>query len=167
MLKILSILVRNHPGVLSHVAGMFTRRAYNIESISAGKTSDPDITRITIVVSGDEHIIDQVTKQLKKLADVIKVTGMNYSESLTRELILVTIFSDMDQRQEVINISNTFGGDVVDIAEKTMTLQMVGNHLQIHTLMRALEKFKIKELAKTGVVALPLESQIELNQNFR
>ncbi len=166
MRKIISILVRNHPGVLSHVAGMFTRRAYNIESIAAGETENPDVTRITIVVSGDEIILEQVTKQLRKLIDVIKVQDLKYAESITRELVLLTILSPMEKRQEVINTANTFGATVVDIAEKTMTLEFVGNSNKINTIMAALRGFKVKEIARTGLVALPLESQLEKNRTL-
>ncbi len=166
MRKIISILVRNHPGVLSHVAGMFTRRAYNIESIAAGETENPDVTRITIVVSGDEIILEQVTKQLRKLIDVIKVQDLKYAESITRELVLLTILSPLEKRQEVINTANTFGATVVDIAEKTMTLEFVGNSNKINTIMAALQGFKVKEIARTGLVALPMESQLEKNRTL-
>lgn len=163
MRKIISIHVRNHPGVLSHVAGLFTRRAYNIESIAAGETEDPNVTRITIVVSGDETILEQVTKQLRKLIDVIKVQDLSYSKSITRELVLITIFTPVNKRQQVINSANTFGATVVDISTKTMTLEFVGNTRQISILLKMLEGFEIKEIARTGLVALPLESQAEEN----
>ncbi len=161
MRKMISILVRNHPGVLSHVAGLFTRRGYNIESIAAGVTENPEVTRITIVVSGDEVILEQVTKQLRKLIDVIKVQDLKYSESITRELVLLTVVVSRDKRQEVITAANTFGATVDDIAEKTMTLEFVGNERKVNTIIRALDGFKVKELARTGFVALPMESQSE------
>jgi len=161
MRKMISILVRNHPGVLSHVSGLFARRGYNIESIAAGVTERPDVTRITIVVSGDELILEQVAKQLRKLIDVIKVQDLKYSESITRELVLLTIHVPRDKRQEVVLTANSFGAEVVDIADKTMTLEFVGNERRINVLLRALENFKVKELARTGFVALPLESQLE------
>lgn len=166
MRKVISILVRNHPGVLSHVAGLFTRRAYNIESIAAGETEDPKVTRITIVVSGDEDILGQVTKQLRKLIDVIKVLDLKYSKSLTRELVLMTIFTPPDKRQSVINLANTFGATVADIASSTMTLEFVGNQRQISNIMQMLEDFEVKAIARTGLVALPLESQVEQNQSM-
>ncbi len=164
MLKIISIHVRNHPGVLSHIAGLFTRRAYNIESIAAGATSDPNITGITIVVSGEEFILNQVTKQIRKLIDVVKVEDLCYSASLTRELVLLTIYATAAQRQEVINLANTFGATVADIAEETMTLEFMGNNLKIDTILKAMEGFTTKQIARTGVVALPLESQLEQNK---
>ncbi|MFH1136153.1 MAG: acetolactate synthase small subunit [Pseudomonadota bacterium] len=161
MRKMISILVRNHPGVLSHVAGLFTRRAYNIESIAAGVTETPEVTRITIVVTGDEVILEQVTKQLRKLIDVIKVQDLKYSESITRELVLMTIFVPREKRQEVLTTANTFQATVVDISEKTMTLEFVGNERKINTVIQALSVFKVKDMARTGFVALPLESGTE------
>lgn len=161
MRKMISILVRNHPGVLSHVAGLFTRRGYNIESIAAGVTEKPEITRITIVVSGDEVILEQVTKQLRKLVDVIKVQDLKYSESITRELVLLTMFVPREKRQEVITAANTFGATVVDISEKTMTVEFVGNERKVNTVIQTFNRFKVKDMARTGFVALPLESQAE------
>ncbi len=161
MRKMISIMVRNHPGVLSHVAGLFTRRGYNIESIAAGVTEKTDVTRITIVVTGDELVLEQVTKQLRKLIDVIRVYDLKYSESITRELVLLTIFVPHDRRREVIATANAFGATVVDIAEKTMTMEFVGNERRVNTVLEALDGFAVKEFARTGFVALPLESQRE------
>ncbi|MFH0729122.1 MAG: acetolactate synthase small subunit [Pseudomonadota bacterium] len=161
MHKILSLLVRNHPGVLSHVAGLFTRRGYNIESISAGETANPAITRITLVVGEDEAVIEQVSKQIRKLIDVVKVQELTYEGSITRELLLLAIYVSASKREDVISIANTFGATVVDISEKIMTLEISGNSLKINTIIRALGNYKIKELARTGLVALPLESMLE------
>jgi acetolactate synthase-1/3 small subunit len=160
MTRILSVLVRNHPGVLSHVAGLFTRRGYNIKSLAAGETQDPHITRITIVVGEDEAVVDQISKQIRKLIDVIDVRELTYEGSITRELLLLTIFVPMEERADVIALTNTFGATVVDIAEKTMTIELSGNALKINTVIRAIEGYRIKELARTGLVALPLESML-------
>ena len=97
-------MVRNHPGVLSHVAGLFTRRAFNIESVAAGPTENPDVTRIHIVALGDERQIDQVIKQIQKLIDVLEVSVLTYAGSVTRELVLVTISSSQDSRQEILQL---------------------------------------------------------------
>ena len=161
MRKMISILVRNHPGVLSHVSGMFTRRAYNIESISAGVTENPHVTRITIVATGDEAVLEQVTKQLRKLIDVIKVHDLKYSESIVRELVLLTLFVPREKRQEVITTSNSFQATVVDLTEKTMTLEFVGNQRKVNLIIQDFSAFRVKEMARTGYVALPLESQAE------
>jgi len=158
MRQVISVLVRNHPGVLSHVAGLFARRAYNIESIVAGVTERPDITRITLVVSGDESILEQVTKQLRKLIDVIGVIDLKYSKSITRELILMTVYLPPEKRVELIQVANSFGAIIVDISDQTATLELSGNERRINTLLMALAPFKIKEIARTGLIALPLES---------
>ena len=163
MRKMISILVRNQPGVLSHVAGLVTRRGYNVEGIAAGPTEDSSVTRITLVVAGDEHVLEQVTKQIRKLIDVIKVQDLKYSESICRELFLMTLFVPQEKRQEVMTVANTFGAKVVDIADKTMTIEFVGNMIQVNTVMNAFDGYKVKYIARTGTVALPLESQHDRN----
>jgi len=154
----LSILVRNHPGVLSHIAGLFARRGYNIESIAAGVTEKPDVTRITIVVVGDEEVLEQVTKQLRKLIDVIKVVDLKYSESITRELAIITVNCNSDTRGEIIEISDVYNGTVVDISENTITIQVTGNERQIKGFIKLLSRFGIEEMARTGLIALPYRS---------
>lgn len=154
----LSILVRNHPGVLSHIAGLFARRAYNIESIAAGVTDKPDVTRITIVVKGDEYILEQVTKQLRKLIDVIKVVDLGYADSISRELALLTVKSSKETRSQIIEISNVFNATIVDLTEKLITLQVVGNDRQIKGIIKLLSFFGIEEMVRTGVIALPYRS---------
>jgi acetolactate synthase-1/3 small subunit len=166
MRQVISVLVRNHPGVLSHVAGLFARRAYNIESIVAGITDRPDITRITLVVTGDESILEQVTKQLRKLIDVIGVIDLKYSQSVTRELILMTVYLPLEKRVELIQVANSFGATLVDISDQTATLEFSGNERRINTLLMALAPFKIKEIARTGLIALPLESVVTDNREF-
>ena len=158
MRQVISVLVRNHPGVLSHVAGLFTRRAYNIESIAAGVTERPDVTRITLVVSGDETVMEQVVKQLRKLIDVIRVVDLKYSQAVTRELVLMTVLLPADKRVGFIQIADSFGAKIVDISDQTATIEFSGNERQIHSVLMALEPFKIKEMARTGLIALPIES---------
>jgi acetolactate synthase-1/3 small subunit len=166
MRQVVSVLVRNHPGVLSHVAGLFARRAYNIESIVAGVTDRADITRITIVVTGDESILEQVTKQLRKLIDVIGVIDLKYSQSITRELILMTVYLPLEKRVELILVANSFGATIVDISDQTATLEFSGNERRINTLLMALAPFKVKEIARTGLIALPLESLVGDSREF-
>lgn len=158
MRQVISVLVRNHPGVLSHVAGLFTRRAYNIESIAAGITERPDVTRITLVVSGDETVLEQVVKQLRKLIDVIRVVDLKYAQAVTRELVLMTVILPAEKRVEFIQIANSFGAKIVDISDQTATLEFSGNERQINSVLMALGDFKIKEMARTGLIALPIES---------
>ncbi len=161
MYRILSVLVRNHAGVLSHVAGLFTRRGYNIASLVAGETADPNISRITIVTAGDKVMLKQVSKQLQKLIDVIRVEELSYEDSVSRELLLLTIFVPKEKRSDVVMLANTFGATVADIAKETMTLEFTGNSLKINNIIKVLEDYKIKDLARTGLLALPLESCIE------
>jgi acetolactate synthase I/III small subunit len=166
MRQVISVLVRNHPGVLSHVAGLFTRRAYNIESIVAGVTERPDITRITLVVTGDESVLEQVVKQLRKLIDVIGVIDLKFSQSITRELILMTVFLPPDKRVEFIQVANSFGATIVDISDQTATIEFSGNERRVNTLLMALTPFKVKEMARTGLIALPLESIVADSREF-
>lgn len=156
----LSILVRNHAGVLSHVAGLFTRRGYNIESISAGITERPDITRITIVVTGDHRIVEQVTKQVQKLVDVINVTNLKYNESVSRELAIIAVSARPANRSAIIEVINVFNAHIVDMAEDAIVLEVVGNARQINSIIQLLSPFGIDSIARTGVVALAYRSQI-------
>ena len=161
MNKILSVLVRNHAGVLSHVAGLFTRRGYNIESLVAGVTANPEISRLTIVIAGDDAVTEQVMKQIRKLIDVISVEEFTYEDAITRELLLLTIFVPSDKRHEVITLTSILGASVADISETTMTLEFTGNSLKINNIVKSLAGYKIKDLARTGLLALPLESNLE------
>ncbi len=154
-------MVRNHPGVLSHVAGLFTRRAFNIESVAAGPTENPDVTRIHIVALGDERQIDQVIKQIQKLIDVLEVSVLTYAGSVTRELVLVTISSSQDSRQEILQLADVLGGKVVDLTVRAITLEFSGNERQVNNALRMVERFGIKRMARTGMVALPFESILE------
>ena len=164
MNKILSVLVRNHAGVLSHVAGLFTRRGYNIESLVAGVTANPEISRLTIVIAGSDAVTEQVMKQISKLVDVISVEEFTYEDALTRELLLLTIFVPPEKRHEVITLTNILGASVADISETTMTIEFTGNSLKINNIVKSLDGYKIKDLARTGLLALPLESSLEKKQ---
>ena len=156
----LSILVRNHAGVLSHVAWLFTRRGYNIESISAGHTERPDITRITIVVTGDSNIVEQVLKQCQKLVDVIRVSSLKYNESVSRELALIVVTARPEERSRIMEIADVFQANVVDMAEDAMILEVVGNARHIDSIIQLLSPFGIENIARTGVVALAYRSRI-------
>jgi len=156
----LSLLVRNHAGVLSHISGLFARRGYNIESISAGITERSDITRITIVVTGDVKIVEQVLKQCQKLVDVIQVQSLKYSESVTRELAILAVTAKPDNRSRIMEIADVFDATVVDMAEGAIILEAVGNARRINSLIHLLSPFGIEDIARTGVVALAYRSQI-------
>jgi acetolactate synthase-1/3 small subunit len=156
----LSVLVRNHAGVLSHVAGLFTRRGYNIESISAGITERSDITRITIVVTGDYKILEQVVKQCQKLVDVISVSSLKYNESITRELAIIAVKASQETRSPIIEVADVFDAKIVDMSEQAIMLEVTGNTRLIDSIIKLLSPFGIEEIARTGVVALRYRSQI-------
>ncbi len=158
MRHIISVLVRNHPGVLSHVVGLFTQRSYNIESLAAGVTENPEITRITIVVTGDERVLDQMMKQVNKLVDVLQVNDLKYSQAITRELAIITIKTSPQSRREVIEIANVFNAKIVDMSEDTITLELSGTERVLQNLVRLLNPANIDEMARTGTIALSLKS---------
>ena len=158
MRHLLSVLVRNHAGVLSHVAGLFTRRSYNIESLVAGETEDPNVARITIVVSGDEWVLELVTKQLWKLIDVIKVTDLKFDKSIRRELALITVMTTTKTRREVIEIAQVFKAGIVDMSEETITVELSGEERIIDNIVNLFMPYGINEMARTGIIALGIKS---------
>ncbi|MDR1545881.1 MAG: acetolactate synthase small subunit [Deltaproteobacteria bacterium] len=153
MKKTLSILVQNRPGVLSHVAGLITRRGYNVESIAAGPTENVKITRITLVAAGDEPVLDQIVKQVRKLVDVISVEVMD-PESITGELAVVTVSAEGAKRGELINLINILGLTLTDVREDSLTVMAAGQALAVEMALTSLGPFGIKALARTGLVSL-------------
>ncbi|MFA6866012.1 MAG: acetolactate synthase small subunit [Clostridia bacterium] len=151
---IVSILVRNHSGVLRRVAGLFSRRGYNIESLSVGETQDVGVSRITVVVQGDEYIIEQIVKQVSKLIEVMKVERLHSSEAVYRELSLLRISTTNENRSEIIEIINIFRGRVVDIAEKSMIVEITGDSGKVNAFIKAMDSFTILELVRTGLTAM-------------
>ena len=154
MKKILAILVRNRPGVLSHVAGLVTRRGYNVESIAAGPTENIAITRINLVVSGDGPILEQVVKQVRKLVDVIRVDDLTDNEPVTGELALMTIKAHGSSRAEALNIVNLLGLSLSDIREDSLTVMVAGTALTVDMAVSGLKPYGIVAMARTGLVAL-------------
>lgn len=157
---ILSVLVENHAGVLSKVAGLFSRRGFNIHSLTVGTTEDKNISRMTIIVDGDKHLIEQITKQLNKLVDVIKIKQLNAEDTVSRELILIKVSATSETRNEIIQIVDIFRAKIVDISEKTLTIEMTGKEDKISALTDMLKSFGILELARTGSVSLERGNQM-------
>ncbi|AEE97908.1 acetolactate synthase small subunit [Mahella australiensis] len=153
MKYIIGILVQNHAGVLSRVSGLFSRRGFNIDSLAVGPTQDEDVSRITIVVDGDEYIVDQVMKQLGKLIDVIEVKDIT-ANSVARELVLIKVNADSKTRSEIMQIANVFQAKVVDITTEFITIEATGNSNKTLALEEMLRQFGIKEMVRTGVVAI-------------
>ncbi len=150
----LAVLVENHPGVLSRVSGLFSRRGYNIESLVVSETEDSSVSRMTIVVSGDKAIIEQVTKQLNKLIDVIKVTDLTNEEAVNRQLLLVRVAADNTTRGEIVQLMDIFRARVVDIGRRSMVIEATGDEKKIQAIIKSLQPFGIQELAKTGTLAM-------------
>ena len=150
----LSILVENTSGVLSHISGLFSRRGYNIDSFSSGVTADPRYTRITIVASGDEQILEQIEKQLAKLEDVRNIKKLEPGTSVTRELILVKIKAKDTERQAILSVTNIFHGKVVDVTNDSMVMELTGHQDKLDAFMDLLQGYEILELARTGITGL-------------
>ena len=150
----LSVLVEDQPGVLARIAGLFSRRSFNIESLAVGPTEHPGISRITIVVNVDEHPLEQVTKQLNKLVNVIKIVELEPSQSVQRELMLVKVRADMDTRSHVLETVQLFRAKVVDVSADAVTVEATGNADKLEALLRVLEQFGVRELVQSGMVAL-------------
>lgn len=154
MKHVLSVLVYNHAGVLSHVSGLFTRRGYNIDSLSVGVTQDPEKSVITIVVSEDEAMVRQIEQQLYKLVGVIAIEDLTYSDSLKRELLLVTVKSTIETRQELLTLVDVFDGRVTDMTETRIMVELAGKPRRVTTFIKALENYGIVKMARTGTIAL-------------
>jgi acetolactate synthase-1/3 small subunit len=151
---IVAVLVENRAGTLSRVSGLFSRRGFNIDSLTVGETEDPSISRMTIAVTGEERILDQIIKQLEKLVDVIAVRGLDSSTCLRREIMLVKINADEKNRQAVLEIAGIFRARIVDVSQSTITAEVTGNFEKLSGLLLLLRPYGILELARTGLVAL-------------
>lgn len=154
MQRVFSILVDNNPGLLSRVAGLFSRRGYNVDSITAGTTEDPNITRITIVASGDELILSQIEKQVSKLEDVREVKVLKTGESVIRELIMVKVRVDAAHRGEVISIADIFRAKIIDVEKESLVVELTGNQTKLEAFLKLLDGYEILELARSGIIGL-------------
>jgi acetolactate synthase-1/3 small subunit len=152
--RTLAVLVENQPGVLSHVAGLFARRGYNIESLVVGETEDKSVSRITLVVEGDERVIEQVTKQLNKQIEVIKVNDITEEETVDRQMLLLKVTADQEARQEILQLMEIFRCRVVDIGRRSLIIEATGDEGKIEAIVQSLRPFGIKELVRTGKVSM-------------
>ena len=151
----ISVLVENKPGVLQRVAGLFTRRDFNIDNITVGKTAEKGLSRITITTYGDNNTLEQIIKQLNKLIEVIKVREMKPANTIRRQMALLKIHAPTEQdKSEIIQYINIFRGHIIDVTPKTITLEITGNPDKINALMDLLRPYGIKETAKTGITAI-------------
>ena len=151
---VLSLLVDNTSGVLSRVAGLFSRRGYNIDSLSVGVTEDPQFSRMTVAVSGDDRILNQIEKQLLKLEDVKSITQLKDGESVCRELLLAKINVNSEQRLQIISLADVFRAKVVDVSVDSVMVEMTGNASKIEAFITLLDGFDIGEIVRTGLTGL-------------
>ena len=154
MKRVYSLLVDNNAGVLSRIAGLFSRRGYSIDSITAGVTADPRFTRITIVASGDELILSQIEKQVRKLEDVIEIKVLDPADSVYRELIMVKIRADRKERAEIISVADIFRAKIVDVEQESLIVELTGTQSKLEAFLSLLERYEILELARTGITGL-------------
>jgi acetolactate synthase-1/3 small subunit len=150
----LSVLVENKPGVLARVAGLFSRRGFNIESLAVGPTEHPDISRMTIVVAVDELPLEQVTKQLNKLVNIIKIVELDPEQAVRRELLLVKVRADATVRSQVLETVQLFRAKVVDVSPEALTIEATGTADKIEALLRMLEPYGVREMVQSGMVAI-------------
>lgn len=155
----LAVLVENRAGVLARVAGLFRRRGFNIESLAVGPTEDPTISRMTIVVEGDERTVDQVVRQLDKLVDVLQVETLSPAETISRELALVKVRAGSAQRTPVIQIADVFRANVVDVGKETLVIEVTGEQDKVDALLELLADYGILEVVRTGKIALARGAQ--------
>ena len=154
MKHIISVLVENKFGVLARVAGLFSARGFNIKSLTVGETTDPSVSRMTIISSGDNQIIEQVIKQLRRLVDVIKVSDLTEEDYVDREMVLVKVNAEVKMRSELMQIIDIFRTKIIDVAPRSFVVEATGDNDKINALIDLLRPFGIKEIARTGCVAM-------------
>jgi acetolactate synthase-1/3 small subunit len=154
MTHIISLHVENQQGVLARISGLFSGRGYNLESITAGVTADPTVTRITLACRGDDAVVEQIKKQLNRLIDVIKVTELTGVPSLNRELMLVKVNAKGPQRGEIFQVADVFKAQIMDVGHESMTVELAGSPEKIDDLIALLQPYGIAEMARSGVVAM-------------
>ena len=163
----LSVLVENKPGVLARIAGLFSRRGYNIDSLAVGPTEHPEVSRMTIVVNVEDSPLEQVTKQLNKLVEVIKIVELDNAASVSRELLLVKVKADASSRGQVLEIVQLFRAKVVDVAVDALTVQVVGNTDKLEDFLRIVEPYGVRELVQSGMVAIGRGSRSITDRTLR
>ncbi len=150
----IAVLVENKSGVLARIAGLFSARGFNIDSLSVGETEDVTVSRMTIVVRGDEQILEQVMKQLNKLIDVIKVSDFLNVGHVERDFVMIKVKADSSTRSEILQIVDIFRAKIIDVSTETLIIEMTGNADKIKALIKMLQTFEIEEVARTGIIAM-------------
>jgi acetolactate synthase-1/3 small subunit len=163
----LSVLVENKPGVLARIAALFSRRGFNIDSLAVGPTEHPSVSRMTVVVDVEDQPLEQVTKQLNKLVNVIKIVELDAGQSVQRELLLLKVKADLESRSHVLETVQLFRAKVVDVAPDAVTIEATGSPDKLDALLRVLEPFGIRELVQSGVVAVGRGSRSITDRTLR
>lgn len=156
----ISVLVENHFGVLSHVSGLFSSRGFNINSLAVGETEDPTISRMTIVVEGDESVLEQIMKQLNKLIDVIKVVDVTGDDSIERELVLAKVHVTPSTRIEIMQVVQTFRAKIVDVSTHALTVEVTGTDSKVDAMLELLSPYGLKEVVRTGIIAMSRKNEL-------
>ena len=159
MRHILSILVDNEPGVLARIAGLFTARGFNIESLSVAETENPSLSKITLVTSGDDWIIDQIVKRFENMINVIRVRDFSSADSIERELLVARVVPTKATRPEVLRIADIFKSNVIDVGPKSYTLELTGDKDKLEAFVDILKPLGLKEITRTGLISLPREKK--------
>jgi acetolactate synthase-1/3 small subunit len=150
----IAVIVENKSGVLTRIAGLFSRRSFNIDSLSVGATDNPEYSRMTITVHGDRDVLEQVIKQLSKLINVIRVSELEASESVERELAVIKVSADKESRSEIMQIVNIFRAKIIDVSHRSMIIEVTGDEEKVDAIVQLLRQFGIKEIARTGKVSM-------------
>jgi acetolactate synthase-1/3 small subunit len=150
----IAVVVENKSGVLTRIAGLFSRRSFNIESLSVGATDNPEYSRMTLSVQGDEEVLEQVIKQLSKLINVIRVSELEPEDSVERELAIIKVGADKDNRSEIMQLVSVFRAKIIDVSARSMIIEVTGDEQKVDALVLLLRQFGIKELARTGKVSM-------------
>ncbi len=150
----ISVLVENHFGVLARVAGLFSARGFNIDSLAVGETQDPEVSRMTVIAKGDDRVVEQIMKQLNKLVEVIRVEDLTDKDMIERELVLIKVSANASNRNDIMHIINSFRAKIVDVNPESMAIEVTGNESKIDAILELLKPFELREVVRTGQVAM-------------
>lgn len=157
----ISVLVENHFGVLARVAGLFSARGFNIDSLAVGETQDPDVSRMTVIAQGDDKVVDQIMKQLNKLVDVICVEDLTQKDIIERELVLMKLGANASNRNDIMHVVNTFRAKIVDVSPESMTIEVTGSEGKIDAMLELLKPFDLREVVRTGQIAMARRAELK------
>jgi len=156
-----AVLVENHFGVLARVAGLFSARGFNIDSLAVGETQDPEVSRMTVIANGDDRVIEQIMKQLNKLVDVIRVEDLSAKDMIARELVLIKVGANASNRNDIMHVVNTFRAKIVDVSPESLTIEVTGSEGKIDAMLELLRPFDLREVVRTGQIAMARRGELK------